>query len=172
MRIAFLAAVMLAACSPCLHAAANREATYVVGNLDGLEPGAAGIVLVDSDGLKFRSGKITIDAPFTKIASTELGAKLTHSEDVPLYKIWELHKRFAEKTAYQNFIVNFKDAHGMEQTMTLEMTASAAADVREMLERRTGEKAKRQQEDWWGDDIWRTNRNHQTWDQTAVLGSR
>ncbi len=172
MRIASLLVVTLAAGSSLLHAATSYEATYVVGNLDGIEPGAGGIVHVGADRLTFRSGKLTIDAPFSKITGTELGAKLTHSEDVPLYKVWELHKRFGDKTTYQNFTVNFTDAGGNAHTMTIEMTANAVAAMHETLERQTGQKARRQQDDWWGDDIWRTDRNHQSWDQTAALGSR
>src|SRR6266853_6177 len=103
MRTASLLFLTLAA--PLLHGATNREATYVVGNLDALEPGAEGIVRLDGDALTFRSGKVTIEAPYAKISATEMGPTLTHSEDVPLYKVWQLHKRFADRTMYQNFTV-------------------------------------------------------------------
>jgi hypothetical protein len=171
MRIALLLVLTLAASSSLLRAAASHEATYVVGNLDGIEAGAAGIVNVDADRLTFRSGKLTIEAPFSKITGTELGAKLTHSEDVPLYKVWQLHKRYGDRTTYQNFTVNFTDAGGHEQTMTLEMPANAVASMHETLERQTGQKARRQRDDWWGDDVWRTDRNHQSWDQSAALAT-
>jgi hypothetical protein len=172
MRFVSLVLVTLAALASPLRAVTNREGTYVVGNLDGLEPGAEGIVHVDGDGLTFRSGKVTIEAPYAKITATEMGPTLTHSEDVPLYKVWQLHKRFADRTMYQNFTVNFKDAAGNDRSMTLEVTAAAAAEMHETLERRTGQKARSQQDDWWGDDLWRTDRNHHAWDQTAALGSR
>ena len=171
MRVVSLLILTLAASSSLLRAATSHEATYVVGNLDGIEPGAGGIVHVGADRLTFRSGKLTIDAPFSKITGTELGAKLTHSEDVPLYKVWELHKRFGDKTTYQNFTVNFTDASGHEQSMTLEMPASAVALMHETLERQTGQKARRQRDDWWGDEIWRTDRNHESWDQSAALAT-
>jgi hypothetical protein len=173
MRAASLLAVMLAACGWSL-AATTREATYVVGNLEGLEPGAEGTLKLDGDKLAFQSGKTTIEAPFATITGVELGAKLIHANDAPpLYKVWQLHKRFAgDKTVYQNVTVTFKDAGGNDQTMTLEMTETAAAETHETLETRTGQKARRQQDDWWGDDIWRTSRNHETWDKTAALGSR
>jgi hypothetical protein len=172
MRTTSLAVLTLAACTSLLHAATNREATYVVGNLDNLEPGAEGTVHIDGDGLTFRSGKVTIEAPYAKIATTEMGPTLTHNEDVPLYKVWQLRRRFADRTMYQNFTVNFKDSAGNDHTMTLEVTAAAAAELHETLERRTGQKARSQQTNWWGDDLWRTNRNHQDWDQSAALGSR
>jgi len=173
MRAASLLALTLAACG-LSHAATNSEATYVVGNLDGLEPGAEGVLQLDGDKLTFQSKKLTVEAPFAKITGAELGAKLTHSNDAPpLYKVWQLHKRFGgDKTVYQNITVTFKDASGNDQTMTLEMTATAAAETQETLEVRTGRRARRQQDEWWGDDLWRTNRNHETWDKSAALGSR
>lgn len=172
MRAASLLALTLAACG-WSHAATNGEATYVVGNLDGLAPGAEGVLRLDGDKLTFQSAKLTVEAPFARITGAELGAKLTHSEAPPLYKIWELHKRFGgDKTTYQNFTVTFQDATGKDQTMTLEMTETAAVQTHEAVELRTGRKARRQQDDWWGDDRWRTNRNHETWDKTAALGSR
>jgi hypothetical protein len=171
MRAASLLALSLAACG-CLSAATNREATYVVGNLDGIEPGAAGVLRVEDDKLTFQTGKLTIEAPYAKVTGVEMGAKLTRSSDAPLYKFWELPKRFGEKTMYQNLTVAFTDASGNEQSMTLEMTESAAAQAYDALELRTGRKARRQQQDWWGDDVWRTNRNHESWDHSAVPGSR
>ncbi|HEV2200625.1 MAG TPA: hypothetical protein VGR73_12450 [Bryobacteraceae bacterium] len=173
MRAASLLALTLAACG-LSHAATNSEATYVVGNLNGLEPGAEGTLQLDGDRLTFRSGKLTIEAPYAQVTGAELGAKLTHSNDAPpLYKVWQLHKRFGgDKTIYQNFTVTFKDASGNDQTMTLEMTERAAAETQETLEVRTGRRAHQQRDDWWGDDRWRTNRNHETWDKTAALGSR
>lgn len=167
----FSTVILALAVSPALlHAATNQEATYVVGNLDGVETGAKGIAHVDGGGLTFHTGKLTIDAPFAKITATEMGPKLVHPEEAPHRKAWELHKRLLDKTVYQNLIVNFKDASGKEQTMTLEMTESAAAEAFDTLELRTGQRVRRQREDgWWGDDVWRTDRNQQTWDQTAAL---
>jgi hypothetical protein len=101
-----------------------------------------------------------------------MGAKLIHTDDAPSHKVWGLHKRPVDKTVYQNLIVNFKDASGKELTMTLEMTEVDVADTFNTLELRTGQRVRRQREDgWWGDDVWRTDRNHQTWDQSAALAT-
>jgi hypothetical protein len=172
MRIVSLVILALAACSSLSHAATNQEATYVIGSLDGIEAGTTGIVHFDADRITFHSGKLTIDAPFSKITGTELGAKLTHTADVQHHKLWEIHKRPVDRTVYQNLNINFKDASGKAQTMTLEMTEIAAAETFDTLELRTGQRARRQQQEgWWGDDIWRTNRNHESWDQTAALAT-
>ena len=74
----------------------------MVGNLDNLEPGAEGILQLDAAGLTFHSGKVTLGLPYATIGGAELGAKLTRSSDVPLYKVWELHKRLGGKPVFQN----------------------------------------------------------------------
>jgi hypothetical protein len=166
----FLTLVLTLAAGSIASAATSQEATYIVGNLDGVHTGATGYVRTDDANLMFRSGKVTIETPYAKITSAELGATLTHSSDAPRYKFWE---RFGNKTVYQNVTVNFKDSGGKEQTMTLELTAAAALEIHSTLELRTGLKAKRQQEEWWGDSIWKTTRNQKSWDtQSAALASK
>src|SRR5580692_846395 len=103
-------------------AATSQEATYVVGNLDGIHTGASGFVHLDDYRLTFRSGKVTVETPFAQVTGAELGSTLTHSSDAPRYKFWE---HFGSKTVYQNVTVNFKDGSGKEQTMTLELTEAA-----------------------------------------------
>jgi len=169
MRTSSLMLLILTAGS--LFAATNQEATYVVGNLDGLSAGATGYVRVENDGLTFHSGKVTIETPCAKITSTELGPKLTHSSDGSRLKFWEL-KRLSNKTIYQNLTVNFKNSAGIDRNMTLELTESAALEIQNLLDIRTGAKA-RQQQEWWGDDIWKTPRNQKTWEtQTAALDKK
>ncbi len=56
--------------------------------------------------------------------------------NVPGYKFWEVGKRMANKTVYQNLLVNFKDADGREQTMTLELTQPSAREVHDAVEDR------------------------------------
>jgi len=170
MRTVSLMFLTLAAGSIAL-AATNREATYVVGNLDGVSAGATGYVRVDSDHLTFRAGKVTIETPFAKITGAELGPKLTHSSDNPKYKFWA---HLGSKTIYQNITVNFKNGSGNGQSMTLELTEAAALEIHNTLDIRTGMKARRQQqEEWWGDEYWKTLRNEKSWNtQTAAIGNQ
>jgi len=145
---------------------APLEATYVVGNLDGMEAGAEGSLGVDSDRLLFRAEKTSVDVPFRKIVQVELGPTLTHSVDVPLYKVWQLHKRFlAEKPTYQNLTLNFKGDDGKEQSMTLEMLERATLRTYDTILIKTGRKPRHPKEDWWGDSVWRTNRTNPDWEK-------
>src|SRR5258708_25490384 len=152
MRLIHVAALSLLSCVLCAASASSREATYVVGNLEGVEAGAEGVLTVDSGTLVFRSGKITVEVAYKDVAQAELGPTLTHSVDVPLYRVWQLHKRFlAEKPTFQNLTVNFMDDDGKEQSMTLELLETAALQTYDTILIRTGRKPSRPKEDWWAD---------------------
>src|SRR5665213_645476 len=163
MRNISLIGLTMAASLTCF-AATSIEATYAVGDLDGLSAGAKGTVRVEDSALVFHSGKVTVEAPYTKITATEWGQKVTHSNDAYKHKFWEVNKMFGNKTERQSLIINFKDASGKDQTMTLELTEGAAYDVRNIVDARSGITARRQSaEAWWGDDIWKTDRNQKSW---------
>jgi hypothetical protein len=165
MRFYLTAALSVLFCGPA-PAATTREATYVVGNLEGVEAGAEGVLSVDNGKLVFRSGKTTVEVPYKNLTLAELGPTLTHSVDVPLYRVWQLHKRFlAEKPTYQNLTFTFRDDDGKEQAMTLELLEPAALQAYDTIQIRTGRKPKHPKEDWWGDSYWRTNRTNPDWEK-------
>jgi len=121
--------ILTVAAGTMLFAATNREATYTVGNLDGIHTGATGFVRVDDNTLSFRTGSTVVQTSYSNITSTELGSEGRHPVDVP-------RKRHGSKTVYQNLLVNFKDAEGKEQTMTLELTQPAAREIHNAVEQR------------------------------------
>jgi len=165
MRLIHVAALSVLSCG-LVSAADNREATYVVGNLDGVEAGAEGVLTVDSDKLVFRAGKTTVEAPYKKLTQVELGPTLTHSVDVPLYRVWQLHKRFlTEKPTFQNLTLNFTGDDGNEQSMTLELLEAATLQAYDTILIKTGRKPRRPKEDWWGDSYWRTSRTNPDWEK-------
>jgi hypothetical protein len=165
MRPFLVAALSVLSCGLAA-AATNREATYVVGNLHDIEAGAEGYLTLESGQLSFRAGKITVEVPYKKLTQVELGPTLTHSVDVPIYRVWELHKRLlAEKPVYQNLTLNFSDEDGNEQLMTLELLENAAVQTYDAVLIKTGRKPKRPKQDWWGDSVWRTTRTGTEWDK-------
>ncbi len=161
-------AVMLAGGS--LWAGDNLSATYVIGNIDGLSTGDDGSLRVFADQAIFRSGKTVITVPYSKITDTDLGPETSHPSDIPLYKIWQLHKRFqAANTTYRNLTLNFKDSSGSDQSLTLEIEQSAAEDTLNTIEIARGRRpAHRARDNWWGADLWRTSRTNADWDKRAA----
>lgn len=147
-------------------AASAREATYVVGNLSGVQAGTEGSLTLESGKLVFHAGSANVEVPYAKLTLVELGPTLTHSVDVPLYHVWELHKRFlSERPTYQNLTLGFKDDDGADQSMTLELLEPATLQAYDALQIRTGRKARHPKEDWWGDSLWRTTRSNQDWEK-------
>lgn len=138
-------------------------AEYVIGNLDGISPGSEGILVLEKSQAVFRSGKISLAIRYRDVHDAELGTKLNPPADVPLYKVWQLHKRFVNRPVHQMLTLQFVDPSGNSQTMTLEMEEAAAVDTMNELELKLGKKHRATNgEAWWGDSLWKTPNNHNT----------
>jgi hypothetical protein len=169
-------------------AASQAESTtYIDGNLTGISPNTGGTLLFsDETAMYFRTGLTNVPVPYSGISKVELGAVKETSHDVPLYKVWALHKRFSggNKSETQLLIVSFKTEDGEDKSMTLELAQPAVGHVVSTLEDRTGKSfaapkksqsaskkpaAAKQADEaknadaWWGDDYWKTNRNSDKW---------
>jgi hypothetical protein len=143
--------------------AGGGPAVYVIGNLDGISPGSEGILVLDEGRAIFRSGKTGVAIRYQDIRNAELGTKLNPPADVPLYKIWQLYKRFAGRTVHQMLMLEFVNKDGNGQSMTLELEEAAAVDTLAALEFRTGKRHRATNgEGWWGDSLWKTPENHNT----------
>jgi hypothetical protein len=173
MRTFSLISLSLAA-SLAAFAATSHDAVYSVGDLDGISAGAKGVVRADENTLTFHSGKLTVEMPYSKVIHMELGQRVARSTDTK-HRFWELNK----KTEHQTILVNFKDAVGKDQSMTLELTEADALDITHFVNSRTGvdgpdvrgvvdyrssQGITRQEEaEWWGDRVWRTDHNSSSW---------
>ena len=149
-----------------LAASGGGPAVYVVGNLEGISPGAEGMLVLENGKAVFRSGKTVMAVAYADIGSTELGTKLTPPTDIPLYKVWQLHKRFlSEKATHQLLTIEFS-RDGKDQTMTLELEETAAAETLESIEIKQGKRQPAHRstnaDSWWGDSAWKTTRNSNT----------
>lgn len=140
---------------------------YVVGNLDGVSPGAEGMLVLQDDAAVFRSGKTVLSVRYSAIRNVELGTRIIRPLDAPLYKIWRLPKRFlTERPMHQMVNFAFADKDGNDQTMTLELEESAANETLVEIEIRQGKRTPLQHaingDSWWGDSAWKTTRNNNT----------
>jgi hypothetical protein len=194
MRITSLAILSLAALTAVFADSRPETTTYVDGNLAGVSPNTGGTLMFSDDkAMYLHTGLETVAVPYSGISNAELGAVKETSHDVPLYKVWALHKRFA-KTQTQYLIVNFKNEAGEDKNMTLELSTSVASNLLSDLETRTGKKfvstpqaeqtktdvaskktlktapaatAANGEGEWWGDSIWKTSRNADKWGKPA-----
>lgn len=165
MRIPFLFAFF----GGILAAANVHTTTYVVGNLDNVSAGAIGTVnLSDDKAIVFRTRETAVEVAYPNINKAQLGARVTHTPDVPLYKVWQLHKRLlAPRDSTQYLTVDFKNANGEDRTMTLELDTSVASDMMAVIEIHQGNRPAAvydaHPDQWWGDGTWKTNRNAPKW---------
>jgi len=170
MRIFGLLILLSAASFAGGNASANSgggPAVYVIGNLEGISPGAEGMLVLEDTQAVFRSGKSVTAIPYTDIHDAELGTKVMPPSDIPLYKVWQLHKRFlTERAMHQMITFGFTDSEGKDQTVTLELEESAAAETINEVEIRQGKRVRSRRatngDGWWGDSLWKTQSNHNT----------
>jgi hypothetical protein len=139
---------------------------YVVGNLDNVSPGAEGILVLEKEQAVFRSGKTVLPLPYNDIHNVELGTKVVPAT-VPLYKVWQLHKRFLVERPTQRMVnIAFSDKDGKDQTITLEFEESAANQTLAEIEihqgKRIAPKRATNGDPWWGDSAWKTTSNNNT----------
>jgi hypothetical protein len=172
-RTIILASLSLALCALASGASRPETSTYVDGNVASLKPNTGGtLVFSDTSAMTFRTGLAEVPVPYSGISRAELGVTQVHSHDEPAYKVWtRLHK-----TKTQLLTVNFKNGEGLDQTMTFELAKPAATAVLATIEGHTaktsavnggGTTKKAGTEEWWGDDIWKTNRNAPKWDSKS-----
>jgi hypothetical protein len=164
-----LANILFLSCAAAF-AAGGGPAVYTVGNLEGISPGAEGILVLDAHKVAFRTGKGVVSIPYADIMESELGAKVTPPTDAPLYKVWKLHKRLdPERVIHQMLTLEYADKDGKPQTMTLEMEEPAAAAALAQIEMRQGKRHRSTNgEAWWGDSLWKTPRNNNTVEPEAL----
>jgi len=162
-----IASVLLLISVATFAGAGGGPAVYVVGNLEGVSPGAEGMLVLEQYQAVFRSGKTVLSVPYGDIRVVELGTKVMPPSGVPLYKVWQLHKRFlAERAMHQMVNFEFADKGGKEQNMTLEFDESAANETLAEIEIRQGKRVPPKRttnaDSWWGDSAWKTPRNNNT----------
>jgi len=149
-----------------------ETSTYVDGNVSSLTPHTGGtLVFTDKNSMTFRTGLAEVAVPYASILRAELGAIQVHSHDLPgvLAVVNRLHK-----TETQLLTVEFKSGLGEDQTMTLELARPAASSVLATIQEHSpnstvaaakapADKVVAGKEEWWGDSMWKTTRNQDSW---------
>jgi hypothetical protein len=165
--------VLILSCGAALAGAGGGPAVYVIGNLEGISPGTDGTLVLEGSKAVFRSGKIVTAISYSDIRNAELGTRVMPPSDIPLYKVWQLHKRLlTERPMHQMLTFEFADQDGNQQTMTLELEETAAAETLAEVEIRQGKRTPPRRatnaDSWWGDSLWKTRRNNNTVDPETL----
>jgi hypothetical protein len=153
-----------------LAAADSATVTYIDGNVAELAPNSgATLYLTNSQSIELKTPLHKVQIPYALISKAELGSVIPHTADPqPLYKVWALPKRLM-KSETQQMTLAYTDGNGLGQTMTLEMSKTSADSVLATIERHS---AKVANAGWWGDSIWKTTRNRDTWGGAGTVAQK
>jgi hypothetical protein len=149
-----------------------KPVTYLEGNLEGFAVNA-------SSTLEFRDSKVMAlhtkgaDAviPYAAVSKTTEKIIPVVTEKDPLYKVWSLHKRLLIPNPLHEVTVTYTDRNGAEKTVTMEMEKVPADRVAAQVKQATDRKAANAGS-WWGDSMWKTNRNKEEWGGAGVMAQR
>ena len=149
-----------------------KPVTYLEGNLEGFAANASGT-------LEFRDSKVMVlhskgvDAviPYNVVSKTSQKVVPVVTEKDPLYKVWSLHKRLLPPTPLHAVMVVYKDKAGTEKPITVEMQKVAADRVQAQVKQAADWKAANAGS-WWGDSVWKTQRNKEDWGGAGVIAQR
>ena len=153
-----------------LAAADSTTVTYIDGNVPELSPSTAATLNTSNPlTLELKTPLHKVQIPYAQISKAEVGSVMVHTpEPEPLYKVWALPKRLV-KSETQQMTVAFTDGNGLAQTMTLEMPKASADSVLATIERHSPKVANA---GWWGDSVWKTNRNRDSWGGAGTVAQK
>ena len=153
-----------------LAAADSATVTYIDGNVAELSPNSgATLYLNNPQSMELKTPLHKVQIPYSQISKAELGSVMVHMADPePLYKVWMLPKRLI-KSETQQMTLAFTDGNGQDQTMTIEMSRAAADGVLATIERHS---AKVANTGWWGDSVWKTSRNRDSWGGAGTVAQK
>ena len=153
-----------------LAAADSTAVTYIDGNVAELSPSTpATLYMSNPQSMELKTPLHTVQIPYAQISKAEAGSVTVHTpEPEPLYKVWALPKRLI-KSETQQMTVAFMDGNGHGQTMTLEMPKVYADSVLATIERHSPKVAN---SGWWGDSVWKTTRNRDSWGGAGTVAQK
>lgn len=163
---------LLLAAGTALAADNVKPVTYLEGNLEGFATNAsAKLEFRDSRAMALHAKGSDAVIPYAAVSKTSERIVPVVTEKDPLYKVWSLHKRLLIPTPLHAVTVVYKDKAGVEKSVTLEMEKAAAARLQAQVKQVT-DKSAANNGSWWGDSVWKTQRNKTEWGGSGVIAQR
>jgi hypothetical protein len=105
------------------------------------------------------------------VTNSESKEQPVFDEKEPMYKFWTLRKKLLPPTPLQEVTIEYKDAKGAANSVTLSMEKPLADWLAARLLKAEERKAELRGE-WWGDQVWKTKRNETGWGGAGEIASR
>ncbi len=155
-----------------LAVAADKPVTYVESNVDGLAVNATGTLhFQDSKSMVLHAKGAEVLVPYAAVTKTTRKTVPVVVDKEPIYKVWAVHKRLLIPNPLEQVTVAYNDKSGAAKSVTIE-TDKGTADRVEAQVQQVADKISANQGNWWGDSVWKTNRNKDQWAGSGVIASR
>jgi hypothetical protein len=162
--------LILAALPSVLLCRTSGTVQYVGGTVESIPVNTAGTFnFDDANELRFSYGASVYRLPYEQITNMEITrAALRRVHRIPMPSVFPSHWR-------DILNITYKDPSGALGTLKFEMPTMEAYATRQSIDDKkapAGElSATSDNDQWWGDRYWKTNRNKSTWDaQTKQAG--
>ena len=168
-RQILVSTLVFAAVPPAVLHAASDTVQYVGGTVKSIPVNSAGSFnFDDAKELRFHYSGVVYRLPYDQITSTDIEkADVKHvMRVIPAQSLMFTHRK-------RTLVINYTDPSGATGTLNFELAAYRAADAQETIAaKKTPPPAGIVEAAWWGDKIWKTNRNKAAWDAQAVLNAQ
>jgi hypothetical protein len=168
-RQILVSTLVFAAVPPAVLHAASDTVQYVGGTVKSIPVNSAGSFnFDDAKELRFHYSGVVYRLPYDQITSTDIEkADVKHvMRVIPAQSLMFTHRK-------RTLVINYTDSSGATGTLNFELAAYRAADAQETIAaKKTPPPAGIVEAAWWGDKIWKTNRNKAAWDAQAVLNAQ
>lgn len=141
----------------------TAKIAYVGGTVEAIPVNSVGtFIFEDARNFQFKYGDAVYKLPYAQITGTDISrAELKRVHRIPLPAL--VPSRWKDILT-----ISYKDSAGAAGTLKFELPTVTALDARQQIADKTappGESAATSQDNqWWGDKYWKTNRNKTAWD--------
>ena len=146
---------------------APKEFQYLEGDVAGIAQNAIGVMDLESATvLTLRGPETKFDIPYAAITKSQHKV-VTLDDKEPLYKVWALGKRLMPQLPVEIVTLQFVDKSGKASSVTLEMYQTHVDKIMGRIQRAEERRAINSGA-FWGDRVWKTKRNQDSWVGEAV----
>jgi hypothetical protein len=164
--------VIFALLPPVMLSGASSAVEYVGGTVKAIPANSTGAFnFDDAKELRFNYGASVYALPYEQITATDIGKVQGESHHI----LRKIPVPSFSRDPKETLTIGYKDAAGATGTLSFELTARQAAQARDSI---TIKKALIQADiearsnEWWGDKIWKTNRNKALWEAQSAQTSQ
>ena len=157
---------------PFLLGGASNAIEYVGGSAKAIPANSTGTFnFDDAKELRFNYGASVYALPYEQITTTDIGKVKGESHHI----LRKIPVPSFSRDPKETLTIAYKDAAGATGTLSFELTASQAAHTRDNIAMKKAiieADIQARSNEWWGDKLWKTNRNKAAWEAQSAQTSQ